>query len=114
MKMPFYFLSVFWHKYIAVLRKTSKRKAQSVKPKANDTDPQEIHIISSSSDDDFKSPPKKKKHCNRSKKIKNFLGQTLHRLISYTNIMFVILIQNQYTFVSTKYKKVQLQYQQCI
>ena len=70
--MPFYFLSVFWHKYIAVLRKTFKKKAQSVKPKANDTDPQEIHIISSSSDDDFKSPPKKKKPCNRSKKIKNF------------------------------------------
>ena len=46
MKMPFYFLSVFWHKYIAVLRKTSKKKAQSVKLKANDTDPQEIHIIS--------------------------------------------------------------------
>ena len=79
MKMQFYFLLVFWHKYIAVLRKTSKKKAQSVKPKANDTDPQEIHIISSSSDDDLKSPPKKKKPCNGSKKIKKILGQTLHR-----------------------------------
>ena len=39
-----------------------QEKAQSVKPKANDTDPQEIHIISPSRDDDFKSPPKKKKH----------------------------------------------------
>ena len=72
MKMPFLFLSVFWQKYIPVLRKTSKKKEQSVKPKANDTDPPEIHIISSSSDDDFKSPPKKKKPCNRGKKIKKF------------------------------------------
>ena len=60
MKIPFMFLSVFWQKYIPVLRKMSKKKGQSVKPKANDTDPPEIHIINSSSDDDFKSPPKKK------------------------------------------------------
>ena len=72
MKIPFLFLSVFWHKYIPVLRKTSKKKAQSVKPKANDTDPPEIYIISSSRDDDFKSSPKKKKPCNRGEKIKNF------------------------------------------
>ena len=52
MKIPFQFLSVFWHEYIPVLRKTSKKKAQSVKPKANDTDPPEIHIISSPSDDE--------------------------------------------------------------
>ena len=75
MKKPFLFLSVFWHKYIPVLRKTSKKKAQSVKPKANDTDPLEVHIISSSSDDDFKSPPKKQKPCNRGKKIENFLAK---------------------------------------
>ena len=68
-EIPFLFLSVFWHKYIPVLRKTSEKKGQSVKHKANDTDPLEIHIISSSSDD-FKSPPKKKKPCNRGKKIK--------------------------------------------
>ena len=36
MKIPFQFLSVFWHKYIPVLRKTSRKKGQSVKPKAND------------------------------------------------------------------------------
>ena len=78
LKIPFLFSSVFWHKYIPVLRKTSKKKGQSVKPKANDTDPPEIHIISSSSDDDFKSPPKKKP-CNRGKKIKKILGQTLYR-----------------------------------
>ena len=72
MKIPFLFLSVFWHKYIPVLRKTSKKKGKSVKPKANDTDPPEIHIISSSCDDDFKNPPKKKKPCNRGKKIKKF------------------------------------------
>ena len=71
MKMPLYFLSVFWHKYIAVLRKTSKKKAQSVKPKANDTDPQDIHITSSSSDDDFKSPPKKKKTLQQKQENKN-------------------------------------------
>ena len=97
----FQFLSVFWHKYIPVLRKKSKKKAESVKPKANDKDPQEIHIITSSSDDDFKSPAKKKKPCNRGKK-KIILGQTLYRLISYTNIMFFVLTQNQYTFVSTE------------
>ena len=68
----FQFLSVFGHKYIPILRKRSKKKAEGVKPKANDTDPPEIHIISSSSDDDFKSPPKKKKPCNRGKKIKHF------------------------------------------
>ena len=69
MKKPFQFLSVFWHEYIPVLRKTSKKKAQSVKPKANDTDLPEIHIISSSSDD-FKNSPRKKKPCNRAKKKK--------------------------------------------
>ena len=35
----FQFLSVFGHKYIPVLRKTSKKEAESVKHKANDTDP---------------------------------------------------------------------------
>ena len=115
MKILFVFLSVFWHKYIPVLRKTSKKKGQSVKPKANDTDPVEIHIISSSSDDDFKSPLKKKKPCNRGKKIKNFWAkQTLYRYMSYTNIMFFILTQNQYAFVSTECKKVPLQCQQYI
>ena len=54
----FQFLLVFGHKYISVLRKRSKKKAESVKPKANDTDPLEIHRISSSSNDDFKSSPK--------------------------------------------------------
>ena len=69
MKIRILFLSVFWHKYVPVLRKSSKKKAQSLKLKANDTD-YEIHIKSSSSDDDFKSPPKKKKPFNRDKKIK--------------------------------------------
>ena len=45
---------------------------------------------------------------------KKILGQTLCRWISYTNIMFFILTQNQYAFVSTECKKVPLQYQQYI